>query len=53
VGSLLHYRSHSRDGNTAVVRTGIVLSGVVVLIMMITGWLGGEMVYRHRVGVTE
>jgi uncharacterized membrane protein len=44
---------HSRDGYTAVVPTGIVLSGVVVFIMVITGWLGREMVYRHRGGVTE
>jgi len=44
---------HSRDGYTAVVPTGIILSGIVVFIMMITGWMGGEMVYRHRVGVTD
>jgi uncharacterized membrane protein len=51
--SVINVLVHSRDGYTAVVPTGIVLSGVVVLIMMITGWLGGEMDYRHRVGVTE
>ena len=51
--SVINVFVHSRDGYTAVVPTGIILSGFVVLIMMITGWLGGEMVYRHRVGVTE
>jgi Predicted membrane protein (DUF2231) len=51
--SVINVFVHSRDGYTAVVPTGIVLSGGVVLIMIITGWLGGELVYRHRVGVTE
>jgi uncharacterized membrane protein len=51
--SVINVLVHSRDGYTAVVPMGIVLAGVVVLIMMITGWLGGEMLYRHRVGVTE
>ena len=54
--SVINVFVHSRDGYTAVVPTGIILSGVVVLIMMITmitGWMGGEMVYRHRVGVTD
>jgi uncharacterized membrane protein len=50
--SLFNVFVHSRDGYTAVVPTGIILSGIVVLIMMITGWMGGEMVYRQRVGVS-
>ena len=28
------------------------LSVLVVLILLVTGWLGGEMVFRHRIGVT-
>src|ERR1700691_1374118 len=48
--SVINVFVHSRDGYTAVVPTGIVLSGFVVLILMITGWMGREMVYRHRVG---
>ena len=27
------------------------LSVLVVLILLVTGWLGGEMVFRHRIGV--
>ena len=42
---------HSRDGYTSVVPTGLVLSGIVVLILLVTSWLGGELVFRHRVGV--
>jgi uncharacterized membrane protein len=51
--SLVNVFIHSRDGYTAVVPTGLILSGMVVLIIMITGWIGGEMVYRHRVGVAD
>jgi uncharacterized membrane protein len=51
--SLINVFVHSRDGYTAVVPTGIVLSGIVVLIMMIMGWMDRETVYRHRVGVTD
>jgi uncharacterized membrane protein len=42
---------HSRDAYTSVVPTGLILSILVVLILLVTGWLGGELVYRHRVGV--
>jgi len=42
---------HSRDAYTSVVPEGLILSTLVVLIMLITGWNGWSMVYRHRVGV--
>jgi uncharacterized membrane protein len=42
---------HSRDAYTSVVPTGLILSGVVVLILMVTAWNGGRMVFRHAVGV--
>lgn len=32
---------------------GVYLSGAVVLILLYSGWLGGHMVYRHRVAVQE
>lgn len=44
---------HSRDGWTSVVPTGLILSAVVVLILLFTGWMGGSLVYRHRVGVQQ
>ncbi|HEY0354487.1 MAG TPA: DUF2231 domain-containing protein [Enterovirga sp.] len=40
-------------GDAAVVPTGLLLSLVVVLILLYTGWRGWEMVYRHRVGVAD
>jgi uncharacterized membrane protein len=44
---------HTRDAWTSVMPTGLILSIVTVLILPVTGWLGWEMVYRHRVGVTR
>ena len=44
---------HTRDAWTSVVPTGLILSGIVVLILLLTGWLGGSMVYRHGVGVID
>jgi uncharacterized membrane protein len=32
---------------------GIALSAAVALLLVVTGWFGGEMVFRHRVGVRE
>ena len=33
--------------------TGIYLSGLVVLILFYSGWKGGDLVYRHGVGVVD
>lgn len=44
---------HTRDAWTSVVPTGLILSAVVVVILLFTGWLGWSMVYRHGVGVTR
>jgi uncharacterized membrane protein len=35
------------------VPTGLILSVLVVLILLVTGWQGWSMVYRYRVGVRE
>ncbi|WP_409568160.1 DUF2231 domain-containing protein [Methylobacterium sp. E-066] len=42
---------HSRDAYTSVVPTGLILSALVVLILMVTGWRGAALIHRHRVGV--
>jgi uncharacterized membrane protein len=49
--SLINAFVHSRDGWTAVVPEGLILSGVVVVLLAASGWLGQSLVYRHRVGV--
>jgi uncharacterized membrane protein len=44
-------RRTSGEPGAAVVPNGIILSAVVVAIFLVTGWLGGELVFRHRIGV--
>ena len=41
------YNSGSNDS------TGVMLSIVAVLLMLVTGWLGWEMVYRRRVAISD
>ena len=38
---------HSRDGWTGVVPTGLTLSVITFLLMLVTGFLGWRMAYRH------
>ncbi len=40
-------------GSEAIGSIGAIISGLVVLILAFTGWKGGELVYRHRVGIEE
>ena len=35
----------------SILTLGIFLSGIAVLVLLYSGWLGGELVFRHRVGV--
>jgi uncharacterized membrane protein len=50
--ALINFLLRYASGAEAAVRPwGLVLSLVVVLILLYTGWRGWEMVYRHRVGV--
>jgi uncharacterized membrane protein len=51
--SLLNAFVHSRDGWTAVVPQGLILSAIVVGLLMISGWLGGSLVYKHGVGTPQ
>lgn len=44
---------HSHDAWTSVVPTGLVLSVITVLILLVTGWNGWQMVYRHHVGIAS
>ncbi|MBV8428028.1 MAG: DUF2231 domain-containing protein [Hyphomicrobiales bacterium] len=51
--SFINALVHSRDAWTSVVPTGLILSGVTVLVLLFTGWMGWSLVYRHRVGIAE
>lgn len=52
--SLYNFFMREVDGAAAGLPvTGIVLSAIVVAILLVTGWLGWQMVYRDRVGVAD
>ena len=43
-----------RLGNPAFIpSTGVYLSGIAVMILLYSGWKGGELVFRHGVGVLD
>ena len=50
---LYNWYSRYQHGIAAILPTGLILSLIVVLILLFTGWKGWEMVYRHRVGVSD
>ncbi len=48
------YNFYIRYADPAAVGTaGLVISLIVVLLLLVSGWKGWEMVYRHRVGVSD
>jgi uncharacterized membrane protein len=51
--SLWNWYRRYEGGDAAVLPTGLVISLVVVLLLLYTGWRGWEMVYRHRVAVSD
>lgn len=42
---------HNRDGAIAVIPTGVTLSAIVTVLLVLNGWMGGHLVYRHGVAV--
>lgn len=44
-----------RLGNVegAVIPWGLTLSGLVALLLLVTGWIGGELTFRYKIGVAE
>ena len=41
------------DPSAAVVPTGLILSAAVGALLVFTGWRGGDLVYKHRVGIPD
>jgi uncharacterized membrane protein len=48
--SLMNAFIHSRDGYTAVVPTGLMLSGLVIVVLLLTSWASAALANRPRVG---
>lgn len=40
------------DAAAAVLPWGLTLSAINAALLGVTGWYGGELSYRHRIGVT-
>jgi uncharacterized membrane protein len=51
--SLWNWYRRYEGGDAAVLPLGLIISLIVVLILLYTGWRGWEMVYRHRVAVAD
>ena len=49
---LVNFFLRVKDG-TSIGSTGVYISLVVVLILLYSGWKGGDLVYRHGVGVRD
>jgi uncharacterized membrane protein len=47
--SLMNAFVHSRDGYTAVVPTGLMLSGLAILVLLLTAWVGTALANHPRV----
>lgn len=53
VVAIINFLTRLDDPASQVASLGIFLSGAVVLILLFSGWRGGDLVYRHRVGVHD
>jgi uncharacterized membrane protein len=51
--TLVNFYLRYTNGEAAVLPEGVLLSLVVVVIFLFTGWKGWAMVYRHRVGIAD
>jgi uncharacterized membrane protein len=51
--SIFNCLIHTRDAYTSVVPSGLILSALVVVILLVTSWYGWGMVYRYGVGVRQ
>lgn len=49
--SIINLWLRSGDGQEAILPWGLVISAVVTLLLMISGWYGGELIYRYKVAV--
>lgn len=44
---------YSRQGGGGMTYLAYITAGIGMIILGVSGWLGGELVYKHRVGVEE
>jgi len=44
--------ARARDAERGALPVGLMLSLASGSLLLVTGWLGGELVYRHRIGLS-
>jgi len=42
-----------QQGSSVIIPNGLVLSLIAVLLLLFSGWKGGDLVFRHRIGVAD
>jgi uncharacterized membrane protein len=50
---LVNFLLRYPGGTDTVPGAGVFLSGLVVVLLLFNGWMGWELVYKHRVGVSD
>jgi uncharacterized membrane protein len=51
--SLFNLAGRQTDPQASIVPVGLVLSLLTVVLLLVTGWFGGELAYRYKIGVIE
>jgi uncharacterized membrane protein len=51
--SIFNCMIHTRDAYTSVVPSGLILSALVVVILLVTSWSGWGLVFRDGIGVRQ
>lgn len=51
--ALINFLLRLGDPAAAIVPTGLLLSAAIGTILIFTGWRGGDLVYKHRVGIPD
>lgn len=41
------------DPQAAIMPTGLAISAVVTVMLLVTGWMGGELAFRYKIGVID
>jgi uncharacterized membrane protein len=49
----LNFYLRCRDGAAVISPYGVILSGIGVALLLFTAFMGGQLVFRHRVGVAD
>ena len=52
VAALVNWLLRIGDAEAAITPWGLVLSVGIAAVLVVTGWTGGELSYRHKIGVT-